>query len=443
MNNTNAPRDGFKSRSGFIMACIGSAVGMANIWLFPLRMGQGGGAAFLIPYVIWVVLLGYSGVIEEITIGRMTRQGPVGAFALAMESRRMNRKVGMASGLLTVIGSLGIAIGYSVVMGWILRYTFASITGSAYRAADTGAYFGPIAESFGNVFWHVIALVIAFIIMTAGVSAGIERINKYLMPAFFTLFLILAIRVAFIPGAIEGYKFMFHPDWALLAQPMTWVFALGQAFFSLSLAGNGTVIYGSYFSSDEDIIRSARIICIFDAIAAMLAALVIIPACAALLGIENLGAGPPLMFITMPKIFQNIYLGQIFMIIFFVAVMFAGLTSLVNLFEAPIATLQEVFKLSRAKAVAAIAIFSSIIAILIEGIVGPWMDFVSIYIIPVGALISAVMLYWVFGIEKATAEMQKGHRGTVNPLIPWIGKYILCPFAFLIIILGIIFKGIG
>ncbi len=440
---TMVKRDGFRSRSGFALACIGSAVGMANIWLFPLRMGQGGGAAFLIPYVIWVVILGYSGVIEEITIGRMTRQGPVGAFSMAMKSRNLNPRLGAAGGILTVIGSLGIAIGYSVVMGWIFRYTFASITGSAYRTGDTAAYFGPIADSFGNVFWHIVALLVTFVVMTAGVSAGIERINKFMMPAFFVLFLILAIRVAFIPGAMAGYKFMFHPDWTILAQPMTWVFAMGQAFFSLSLAGNGTVIYGSYFSSDEDIIRSARIICIFDAIAAMLAALVIIPACSALLGIENLGAGPPLMFITMPKIFQHIYLGQLFMVIFFVAVLFAGLTSLVNLFEAPIATMQEVFKLSRAKAVAVIAIFSSILALLIEGIVGTWMDFVSIYIIPVGALISAVMLYWVFGIEKATAEMQKGHNGTVNPLIPRIGKYILCPFALVIIILGIIFKGIG
>ncbi len=436
-------RDTFKSRFGFIMACIGSAVGMGNIWLFPIRMGKGGGAAFLIPYVIWVIVLGYSGVIEEITLGRMTRSGPIGAFSQALRSRGKSEKLGKALGVIPVIGSLCIAIGYSVVMGWIFRYLFESINGSAYRATDTGEHFARMAGSFGNVPWHIIALIITFIVMVAGVSAGIERINKIMMPAFFCLFAILAIKVCTLPGAIEGYRYMFTPDWSLLAQPMTWVFALGQAFFSLSLAGNGTLIYGSYFSEHDDIIRSARFICIFDCIAAMLAALVIIPACTALLGFDKLGAGPPLMFITMPMIFQNMSMGWLFMVIFFVAVTFAGLTSLVNLFEAPIATMQEVFKLSRAKATAVIALIGSTIAILIEGIVSDWMDIISIYVVPVGALLSAIMLYWVFGTDKAAEEMQKGCPHKVSKLIPVVGKYVFCLFALIVIILGIIFKGIG
>ncbi len=436
-------RDTFKSRWGFIMACIGSAVGMGNIWLFPLRLGKGGGGAFLIAYIIWVIILGYSGVVEEITLGRMTRNGPIGAFSQALQSRGKNPTIGKVLGMIPVIGSLCIAIGYSVVMGWIFHYTFNSFTGAAYHVPDTGEYFGKIAGAFGVVPWHLLALVVTFLVMTAGVSAGIERLNKFMMPAFFLLFIILAVRISFIPGAEEGYRYMFYPDWSLLAQPMTWVFAMGQAFFSLSLAGNGTLIYGSYFKSDEDILYSARLICIFDSIAAMLAAMVIIPACTALLGFDKLSAGPPLMFITMPMIFQELAFGQIFMIIFFVAVLFAGLTSLVNLFEAPIATMQEMFNLSRAKATITIAVVGTAIAVCIEGIVGEWMDILSIYVIPVGALLAAVMLYWVFGIDKASSEMQKGHKHTLNPLVPWIGKYVFCPLALVVIILGIVFKGIG
>ncbi|BDR89237.1 hypothetical protein N072000002_10380 [Clostridium tetani] len=175
--------------------------------------------------------------------------GPVGAFKKALEKR--GKKYGDLIGLIPVIGSLGIAIGYSVVVGWILRFTVGAITGSMIKAPDSGVYFASIAGKLGSLSWHLLALALTFIIMTMGVSKGIEKVNKIMMPAFFVLFLILAIRVGTLPGAIEGYRYLLVPKWEFLGEPKTWVFALGQAFFSLSLAGSGTVVYGSYLKKTE------------------------------------------------------------------------------------------------------------------------------------------------------------------------------------------------
>lgn len=440
-NNSPANRDGFSSKWGFILACIGSAVGMGNIWMFPYRVGQLGGAAFLIPYFICVCVLGFTGVIGEMALGRHTRQGPLGAFAKAFESRGENSKIGEALALIPVIGSLGIAIGYSVVIGWILRFFVGSITGSAYAAADSGTYFGAIAGHFGSVNWQLAGLLLTFIIMIAGVSAGIERVNKIMMPAFFAIFIILAIRVTTLPGSIEGYKYLFLPDWSKILSPRTWVFALGQAFFSLSLAGCGTVVYGSYLDKKEDILHSARYVTIFDTLAALLAALVIIPSVFAF-GL-NPGAGPSLMFITMPEVFKQMPMGRLFMLIFFVAVLFAGITSLVNLFEAPIESLQSKFKLSRIKSVMIVAAVSAVIGVCIEGIIGEWMDVISIYIIPLGALLAAIICFWILGTKTVYEEVEQGRNKKLGAWFEPMSKYVFCGLTVIVYIMGIFYGGIG
>jgi NSS family neurotransmitter:Na+ symporter len=434
-------RDAFSSKWGFIMACIGSAVGMGNIWLFPYRVGQFGGAAFLIPYFICVALLGFTGVMGEMAFGRSAGTGPIGAFRKAVESRGGSGKLGEAIGLIPTFGSLGIAIGYSVVVGWILKFLVGSITGSAYHTTESGAYFGAIAGSFGSVSWHLIGLALTFVIMVAGVSKGIEKINKFMMPAFFVLFFILAIRAFFLPGAVEGYKYMFIPKWEFLFIPKTWVFALGQAFFSLSLAGSGTLVYGSYLSKKEDVIDSAKNVAIFDTIAAMLAALVIIPSVFAF-GLDP-AAGPPLMFITMPEVFKSMPGGQLFMIIFFIAVIFAAVTSLVNLFETPIEALQSKFHLSRGKSVMIIAAIAVIVGVCIEGIVGEWMDVVSIYIVPLGALLAGIMFYWVLGPKFAREQISTGRQKMVGKWLDPMSRFVFCIATVLVYIMGIFYGGIG
>ncbi|KGI40219.1 sodium-dependent transporter [Clostridium tetani] len=434
-------RDSFESKIGFILACIGSAVGMGNIWLFPYRVGQFGGAAFLIPYIIFVVVIGFTGVIGEMSFGRAMGTGPVGAFKKALEKR--GKKHGDLIGLIPVIGSLGIAIGYSVVVGWILRFTVGTITGSMIKAPDSGVYFASIAGKLGSLSWHLLALTLTFIIMTMGVSKGIEKVNKIMMPAFFVLFLILAISVGALPGAIEGYRYLLVPKWEFLGEPKTWVFALGQAFFSLSLAGSGTVVYGSYLKKTENIVQSAKYVTLFDTCAAMLAALVIIPSVFAF-GMDPT-AGPPLMFIIMPNVFKQMPMGQLSAIIFFLAVLFAGITSLMNLFESPIEALQERFNFSRKASVCIIAMIGAVTGIILEDAnkLGIWMDVISIYVIPLGALLAGIMFFWICGSKFAREQAQLGNNKEIGSWFEPMTKYAFCGLTIIVYILGIFYGGIG
>lgn len=437
-------RDSFNNKWGFILACIGSAVGMGNIWMFPTRVSMYGGGSYLIPYFIFVALIGFTGVIGEMSFGRATKSGPVDAFGYACETKN-KRKLGEAIGFIPVLGALAMAIGYTVVMGWILKYMIGAFTGKTLAPADTegfAASFGSMASAFGNNVWQIVALVIGIIILMFGVGRGIEKANKIMMPVFFILFAVLGIYVAFQPGAIEGYKYIFRVDPEAFADPKTWIFALGQAFFSLSIAGNGTLIYGSYLSDNEDIPAAAGRVALFDTIAAMLAALVIIPAMATTGAQLNQG-GPGLMFIFLPALFKSMPGGYIVAIIFFVAVFMAGLSSLINLYEAPIATIQEKLHLGRKASCAIIAVIALVVSICIQGIVSGWMDILSIYICPLGAGLAGIMFFWVCGKKYVETQVNTGRDKKLTDKFYPICKYIFCPICFLVLILGIVLGGIG
>ncbi len=439
-------RDSFNNKWGFILACIGSAVGMGNIWMFPTRVSMYGGGSYLIPYFIFVALIGFTGVIGEMSFGRATKSGPVDAFGYACETKNKNkRKLGEAIGFIPVLGALAMAIGYTVVMGWILKYMIGAFTGKTLAPADTegfAASFGSMASAFGNNVWQIVALVIGIIILMFGVGRGIEKANKIMMPVFFILFAVLGIYVAFQPGAIEGYKYIFRVDPEAFADPKTWIFALGQAFFSLSIAGNGTLIYGSYLSDNEDIPAAAGRVALFDTIAALLAALVIIPAMATTGAQLNQG-GPGLMFIFLPALFKSMPGGYIVAIIFFVAVFMAGLSSLINLYEAPIATIQEKLHLGRKASCTIIAAIALVVSICIQGIVSGWMDILSIYICPLGAGLAGIMFFWVCGKKYVETQVNTGRDKKFTDKFYPICKYIFCPVCFLVLILGIVLGGIG
>ena len=437
-------RDSFNNKWGFILACIGSAVGMGNIWMFPTRVSMYGGGSYLIPYFIFVALIGFTGVIGEMSFGRATKSGPVDAFGYACETKN-KRKLGEAIGFIPVLGALAMAIGYTVVMGWILKYMIGAFTGKTLASADTegfAASFGSMASAFGNNVWQIVALVIGIIILMFGVGRGIEKANKIMMPVFFILFAVLGIYVAFQPGAIEGYKYIVRVDPKAFADPKTWIFALGQAFFSLSVAGNGTLIYGSYLSDNEDIPAAAGRVALFDTIAALLAALVIIPAMATTGAQLNQG-GPGLMFIFLPALFKSMPGGYIVAIIFFVAVFMAGLSSLINLYEAPIATIQEKLHLGRKASCAIIAVIALVVSICIQGIVSGWMDILSIYICPLGAGLAGIMFFWVCGKKYVETQVNTGRDKKLTDKFYPICKYIFCPICFLVLILGIVLGGIG
>ena len=418
---------------------------MGNIWMFPARVSKYGGGTFLLPYFLFVIMIGLSGVIGEMAFGRAARSGPIGAFGQAMASRGKGRRLGEAIGYIPVLGSLALAIGYSVIVGWILRYSAGSLTGTTLAPGDVDGFtlaFSSMAGAFGNNFWQTVGLVITFIIMVLGISGGIEKINKIIMPLFFLLFLGLAVYMAFQPSAADGYRYIFRIDLKGLADPMTWVFALGQAFFSLSLAGNGTLIYGSYLDDREDVTNAAWKVALFDTLAALLAALVIIPAMAtAGSGLDE--GGPGLIFIYLPNLFKSMPGSRVLVIVFFTAVLFAGISSLINLFEAPIAALQQQFKLSRRTSVSVITAAALAIGLCIQGIVSGWMDYVSIYICPLGAGLAGIMFFWVFGSDYAKKEVEKGRLRPIGPWFSFMTSYLFCGLTAAVFVLGIVFGGIG
>lgn len=438
-------RDNFTSKTGFIIACIGSAVGMGNIWLFPARVSEFGGAAFLIPYFICVIFLGVTGVVGEMAFGRAMGSGPMGAFGKATEMAGKGRKPGEALALLPVLCSLALAIGYSVVVGWILKYMVGSISGSVFQGngvEDYAAMFGETASAFGSVGWNLAGLALTFFIMLYGISSGIERANKIMMPLFFVMFIGMAVYISQLPGADAAYDFLLHPQWEALKNPKTWVYALGQAFFSLSLAGSGTLVYGSYLKKDVDIPFSARNVAFWDTMAALVAAFTIIPAMATA-GQELTGGGPGLMFIYLPNVFSQMPGGRAVIVIFFIAVAFAGITSLVNLFETPVEALQTKLGWSRKKAVGIIALIGSITAILIEGIVSGWMDIFSVYLCPLGALLAGILFYWVCGREFVRKQIDMGARRKLGNWYEFASKYLFCGATILVLVLGSALGGIG
>ncbi len=432
---------GFGSSVGFVLACVGSAVGMGNIWMFPYRLGQYGGGAFLIPYIIFVAIFGLVGLSAEFAIGRRAGTGTLGAYEYCW-NKMGKGKLGYILGWIPLLGSLGIAIGYSVIVGWVVRSLAGSLTGEILTQ-DAAAFFAQANGDFGSIPWHLIVVAASAAMLMFGVTKGIEKVNKVLMPAFFILFAIIAVRVAFLPGAEKGYEFLFVPDWSKLLEPNTWVMAMGQAFFSLSITGSGMIVYGTYLAKSEDIPKASVRTAVFDTIAAMLAALAIMPAVFAF-GIEP-SSGPPLMFITLPVVFQQMPFGSLFAVLFFIAVLFAALTSLMNLFETPIEAIENQFKISRKAAVCIIAVIAAAVGVMIESgdAVGAWMDAVSIYIVPLGAVLAAIMFFWVCPKGYAREQVEIGCGKKLGKWFEPVTKYVFVGITLIVYVLGIFFGGIG
>ena len=431
------------SRWGFLLSAVGSAVGMANVWGFPAKMGSNGGGAFLIAYLIFIALFSAVGLAAEYAIGRRSRTGTVGSYKYAWRTRgRFYGKIGNAVGWLPLLGSLCIALGYAVIIAYVLKALFGSLTGEL-MTVDPGAWFTSVSENnFSVVPFHEIVIIVTLLTLLLG-AKSIEKTNKIMMPTFFVIFLVLAVRVAFLPGAVNGYKFMLTPVWSKLADPMVWIWAMGQAFFSLSVTGSGMIVYGAYLKEEEPVVPLAIRTAVFDTIAALVAALVIIPACYAY-GLD-VGAGPSLLFVTLPRILQDIPFGQVFAVILYVAMVFAGISSLQNMFEAVGESLENKFpKLDRKLVLIILGAICFGIGIYMEPISkwGPWMDIVSIYIIPIGATLGAISWFWIMKKQDLMNEINKGVRKPLGNLWYFAGRYLYVPCA-LILCLVALFMGIA
>ena len=428
----------FASRWGFLLAAVGSAVGMANVWGFPAKMGANGGGAFLIAYLIFVALFSVVGLSAEYAIGRRSRTGTLGSYkgAWATRGETMGKSGGLL-GWLPLAGSMCIAIGYAVIISYVLKAFFQSVTGELMQV-DTAAWFAVFSETeYSVVPFHIIVVVGTLLTLMVG-SKGIEKSNKIMMPVFFLIFLVLAVRVALLPGALEGYRFMFAPDWAALKDPMVWIWAMGQAFFSLSVTGSGMIVYGAYLDEKEDVTKLAVRTAIFDTIAALVASMVIIPACFAY--DLDVGAGPALLFVTLPRILQDIPFGRLFAVILYTAMVFAGISSLQNMFEAVAESLQHRFtKLSRKWVLVILCVICLGVGLNMEPIFkwGPWMDTVNIYIIPIGATLGAVSWFWVMKKDELMHQINKGTLRPPGILWHGVGKYVYVPCALILCLVAL------
>ena len=423
----------FASRWGFILASVGSAVGMANVWGFPNKMGSNGGGAFLLIYLLFVVIFSFVGLPAEFAMGRRSGTGTLGSYENAWATRgKTMGKVGGLLGWLPLAGSMCIAIGYAVIVTYVLKALVDSVLGTLMHT-DTAAWFASFsAAPYSVIPFHIIVVVGTLLTLFLG-AKSIERTNKVMMPLFFVIFLVLAVRVAFLVGSGEGYRFMFAPRWEMLADPMIWIWAMGQAFFSLSVTGSGMIVYGAYLSKEEDVVGVAQHTALFDTIAAVVAALVIIPACFA----YNLdvGAGPSLLFVTLPTILQDIPFGQLFAIILYVAMIFAGVSSLQNMFEAVAESLLHKFpKLNRTAALVILCVICLGFGIGMETIDkwGPWMDLVSIYIIPIGATLGAVSWFYVMKKDELLSAINTGCKRERGTFWYSVGRYLYVPLAIIL-----------
>ena len=436
----NHNRGSFSGRIGYVLAVAGSAVGLGNIWRFPYLAAKYGGGIFLLIYILLTASFGYVLIMSETALGRMTRKSPVGAFEHFGKTKSF--KIG---GWLNAVIPMLIVPYYSTIGGWVIKYLVEYFKGNVQAVAEDGYFGNFISDSWQVELWFLVFAALVFIIILGGVQNGVERMSKIMMPVLFGLFLVLAVYIATLPGAQEGYKYILKINPAGLADPKVWVFAFGQAFFSLSVAGNGSVIYGSYLPEGEDIPGSARNVAIFDTIAALLAALVIVPSMAAVLGagISDVRGGPGLMFVYLVHVFNAMPGGRIIGVVFFICVLFAGVSSIVNLYEAPIAFLQEQFKFKRAVAVGVIGVIGLIVSISIQPWTSQWMDVVSIYICPLGAALAGVMFFWVLSKKSALEEVNNGAKKPIGPWFYILGKYIYIPFAIAALVLGIKYGGIG
>ena len=432
-------KKGFASRWGFILASVGSAVGMANVWGFPHKLGSNGGGAFLLVYLFFVIVFSYVGLPAEFSVGRMAGTGTLGAYEMAWGTRgKKMGTLGRILGWLPLAGSLCIAIGYAVIVSYVLKALTDSLLGTL-MTANTANWFAAFSgSSFSVVPFHIIVVVGTLLTLLLG-AKSIEVSNKIMMPLFFLIFVVLAVRVALLPGVLEGYQFMFIPDWSALKNPMVWVWAMGQAFFSLSVTGSGMITYGSYLSREEDVVGVAQHTALFDTIAAIIAALVIIPACFAY-GLD-VGAGPGLLFVTLPEILQDIPLGRLFAIILYAAMIFAGVSSLQNMFEAVAESLLHRFpKLRRGAALGILCALCLGIGIFMECIDrwGPWMDLVSIYIIPIGATLGAISWFYVMKKDKILEAVNLGSKKSRGTLWYTVGRYVYVPFAVILCVIALV-----
>lgn len=440
-------REGFSNNIGVIAAILGSAVGLGNIWKFPYVTGANGGAAFILVYLLCLALVGLPVMLSEHLIGRHTKANAVGAFK-ALQPRRPWFLVGGAG----VLSAFLIMAFYTTVAGWVYSYIFKAASGIFFstKPEDTSLVFKTLVSGVGEpLFWQVFVLLVTGAIIMAGVTKGIERVTKVLMPLLFILLVIIDIRSLTLPGAEAGLSFLFKPDFSKITISVL-LAALGLAFFKLSVGMGAMITYGSYVDKNENLPKLALKVALSDTLVSLMAGIAIFPAVFAFGFKPN--AGPSLLFITIPTVFSSMPFGRVFMVLFFVLTAIAATGAMLSLLEVPVAYLTEQFQWSRCKGtlltILGIALLGTT-ATLSNSIFAnvtifgktffDFFDFAtSNVLLPLGGIFIALFVGWQWGYAKVKQEMsnegQLANDGLVRVYM-FLVKYVV-PIAITLVLLA-------
>lgn len=431
----------FVTRLGGILAAVGSAVGLGNIWRFPYETGANGGAAFLLVYVACVLLLGTPLLLAELTVGRASHSNAVGAYR-----RLAPGSAWWITGLIGMVSNLLIIGFYSVVAGWTLHYTTISVAG-ALDTQDFGAFMqGP----WQPLCWMTVFIVLNVVILWGGVQKGIERASNILMPVLGVLMLVLCVNSIMLPNAASGLKFLFHPDFSKITG-QTILSAMGQSFFSISMGVGTLLVYGSYLPNSTKMGKVSLSICLLDTMIAILAGIIIFPACFAY-GIQP-DSGPGLAFITLPSVFLQMPGGYLWSIAFFLLLAVAALTSSISMLECPIAILQEQFHWSRRRAVLVTSMAAWLLAIgcclSFCPACAEWLSVGGLslfdlfdkatanYLMPLGGLLVSIFVGWRMDRQKLNDTLTNFGKdsGRYIPVFLFVVRYF-APLCILLIFLS-------
>ena len=443
--------EGFSSQLGFVLAAAGSAVGLGNIWRFPYLSAKYGGGIFLLTYVVLVLTFGYALLISENAIGRMTGKGPIGAFRDLCAGKKSFLGFIRFGGWVNALVPMIILPYYCVIGGWVTKYvvTMASTPVAEFHKdaiaeyagksmSASAAYFSEfVADPVNSILFFLIFMLITALVVACGVEKGIERFNKILMPLLILLIIGICVYCMFLPNAQAGFKYYLMPDVSKFSY-MTVVAAMGQLFFSLSIAMGIMITYGTYMRKQDDLVASVNHVELFDTAVSFLAGLMIIPAVVAFGGekaAESAGVG--LIFITMPQVFANFPGGGFFGVLFFVLVLFAAATSAVSMMETNVHTISQEMNISRKKAI--FCVLTEVFCIGMITVLGysvfskvkplffiskyqnfdilDTLDFISNSVLmPIGAIFTTVLVVAVVGLEKFSAQIKSG--------TPWRREFI-------------------
>ena len=439
---SNEKRSSFTGKIGFVLAAAGSAVGLGNIWRFPYLAAKYGGGIFLLTYLILAITFGFALMTAEIALGRKTGLSVVGAFT------KLNRKFSFLGYLAAFVPAIILPY-YSVIGGWVTKYLYAFCTGDGVAAAGENYFGGFITSTAEPVGWFFIYIGLTALVVLFGVEKGIEKVSKIMMPVLVVLSIVIAGYSMTIPGAIDGVKYYITPDFGKFSVT-TVLAAMGQLFYSMSLAMGIMVTYGSYMKTEVNLESSVSNIEIFDTGIAFLAGLMIIPATYAFSNgsPEALGKGPGLMFATLPKVFESMAGGQIIGALFFLLVLFAALTSSISLMETVVSIVCDKLKWSRKIALAAVFVFSIVMGLLscfgysiwdTATIIGMQMldffDFITNSVMmPIVAFFTCIFIGYVIKPQAIIEEVELTGKFKKKALFTFVIKYLapVCIIAILI-----------